>query len=340
MPKSDDFLLPFRYSKDDTYARNYIEGIKKKRKFPNRNIALKTICQEHEQSKEFQDKILKQSKTMLGQTSSQTLIPEGCRSCSLVGLVIEIKGQPMMVCILRKENKQPIIKYRSIDEAKVCSLKPTYISKATQKEYERQLEILGIQLDREEEKVTRLEKKDAYYEELRKTVIQKDQDNKTLESYEKDLEKKLKQAKRQLKPMESLIMEKEKLESKVSEMGNALLERDDTIATLNMNVDYLNGIIEERSEDKVFEENQLLKVKLGQAKQQIGDYVEEIKKLDALIEKERLQKNELIMKVSQKLIDLKRYAPASLERYELTTYLRNVRKTIENFEGYLNTIRV
>jgi len=344
MPKSDNFQLIFRYSKDDTYVKNYIEGLKKKLKFKNRNIALTILCQEHGQLKELQEKILKQSKTMLGQTSSETLIPEGCRSCPLAGLVIEMKGQPMMVCILRDENKQPSIKCQPLYLAQVCCRKPIHISKPTQRKYESSIETLNIQLEGEKEKVTRLEKKETYYDKLRKTIIQKDQDNKTLESYEKDLEKKLREVNRKLnqieKPMQDLYAERAELKVGLGNMQNVLLTKNTEIATLTTDNEQLREQVQKLSENTLLNENDSLRVQLIGRDTQIKEQNDEIQKLEALRDKKEMILKDILSRTGKMLREFKQYAPASLEPYELTAYLKNVRKTIENFEGYLNTISV
>jgi len=293
----------------------------------------------------------------LEQTPSKVSIPQGCQSCDLKGVWLEIEGKLMMMCILREKDKPPKILYHSPDEAKICSQKPIYISKATQERYESRIETLSIQLERAEENEDILQRKDDYYKELRKTLIQKDQDIKGFDTYTKTLEKQLRQANSQIKPMQDLLTERDRLKCRLSgvenEMKNGLLERDEKIAILQTDNEQLRKTVEELSHDTLIEINkdvthqleeakQLLKVQQAQADNSTNDYKTEIRKLEAFIEKRNQIFNDALSQVKEFLRDAKRFAPQSPQSYDqdFIQFSIALRKSIENLEGYLNRISI
>jgi len=144
---------------------------------------------------------------------------------------------------------------------------------------------------------------------------------------------------------EELLNVRSILESRVSEVQNALLERDEIIDNLNKNIDVLNRQIEELSHDRLFEENQLLKVQLAQANKIKDDYKLEIQKEVALREKEHQQKVNVIEQVTKMIKEFKLFMPSTLKDCELCVasfqikdYLNSIQKKIEQLEGYLNTV--
>lgn len=74
-----------------------------------------------------------------GKTVSDDSIPEKCKSCGLFGKFFNGK----VMCIVRLENKQPIIKYRSLIEAQGCSTVPTLITMARKEELTREIQNRG-----------------------------------------------------------------------------------------------------------------------------------------------------------------------------------------------------
>jgi regulator of replication initiation timing len=291
-------------------------------------------------------------------------MPENCKSCPLHGVLVQIKGQWKMICILKVENKQPNIEYHELVEAEICSTKPIYISKATQQEYEWRLEIKESELQRAIENEDILQRKDDYYEEIRKTSIQRDLDQKTLEAYEETLEKNLKAANRKLEPMQGLLTKIETLESEGKKMNNGLLARIEENNTLQTDNEYLRKQVEDLSHDSLVEKTKELSTQLEDAKQyvkvqeaqknkEIGELNIDIRQLEALNEKENREKTEISSKIRSflrdakiptyyeaeaKLLQGKPNAATDAIAFQVATYLGNIRKLIENFEGYLNTV--
>ena len=159
-----------------------------------------------------------------------------------------------------------------------------------------------------------------------------------LPTVERQLTEILKELEEASKGKEDLLNGKSTLESRVFAMKNALLERDDKIAVLETDNEQLREKVEELSHDKLFELTQLQKVQLAQKDKQLSDYALEIKKIEALNEKQGQTINEIISKTNSTFRDFKQFLPTSLEAYDIQQYIKAVQKKIEMFEGYLNTI--
>jgi hypothetical protein len=290
------------------------------------------------------------------QTPSKVSIPQSCESCPLYAGVIENKGKPTMVCILRKENEEPIFKYHPLDEAKLCSLKPIYISKPTQRRYESHIEMLNAELQRAIENEDLLQRKDDYYAELRKTLIQRDLDIKTSTAYTDELEGKLKETNRKLKPMEDLLEERDRLKGGNERMANGLLERDEKIAILETDNGYKQELIKEQcerisklseseilkaselTEKKFLEENDSLHTQLKEKDKLIEDYALDIQKWEALTKKQKQTLSEAISQMKGALMEFRQFLPTSVEPHAIGEYIRAMQKKVENLEGYLQTI--
>lgn len=145
---------------------------------------------------------------------------------------------------------------------------------------------------------------------------------------------------RQLKPMEEIINAKEALTSEVSGMKNGLLERDEKIAILETDNVYKDQIIQKLSESEILKENDGLRLQLAQKGKLIIDYDIEIKKLEALNEAEQGTTTRVISETRKMVRDFKENLPASLEPYDISTYIKNIQKRMEQFEGYLQTISI
>lgn len=139
-------------------------------------------------------------------------------------------------------------------------------------------------------------------------------------------------------PMQDLINEKGTLSSRCSELQNGLLERDQQISILETENRQLEDKIKSLSENELLNENDELHKELEQKEKLNTDYRLEIDKLQALREKEIRISNEVLSQMAKMLKDLKENAPLTTEPYALTTYINNVLKRIEQFEGYINTI--
>jgi hypothetical protein len=292
------------------------------------------------------------------QTPSKVSIPQSCESCPLYAGVIEIKGKPAMVCILRVENKEPLFKYHPLDEAKLCSLKPIYISKATQGKYESRIEAIDVQLQRAEENEDILQRKDDYYEKLRKTLIQRDLDQKSLEAYGETLKKELRETKRKLEPMQNLIGERDRLKSGNEKMVNGLLERDEKIAILQTDNGYKQDVIEGQcekisklseseilkefklSESKFLKETDSLHIQLNEKNKLIDDYALDIKKWEALTQKQKQTLSEAISQMKGALMEFRQFLPTSVEPHAIGEYIRAMQKKIEKLESYLEIISI
>jgi len=261
------------------------------------------------------------------------------------------KGELIVRCILRLENKQPISVDRSISEAETCSQKPTYIKLPTKEKYEHDIQLLNGQLDREAENTDQLLRESGYYEGIKNESLQQAQDNKTLESRQEIMEKELRKANAKLEPMEDLLTEKETLTSKVSEMGNSLVERDHKIATLETDNAYKDKVIENLSESELsklnselLKESDALHLELAEKSKVISDYELDIEKVEALNEVQQRKTTEVISETRKMLRELRQYCPRlqiiNLDptNHPMQTYILTVQKKIEQFEGYLKTM--
>jgi DNA repair exonuclease SbcCD ATPase subunit len=296
--------------------------------------------------------IVNQLRTSQSSPTLKTSLPEACYHCDLNGvLTTNKKGELIVRCILRLENKQPITKDRTISEAETCSQKPTYIKLPTKEKYEHDIQLLNGQLDREAENTDQLQREHDYYERIKIESMQEHADNKTLESRQEILEKELRKAKAELEPMEDLLTEKATLASKVSEMGNSLVERDHKIATLETDNAYKDELISKLSESElsklnseILKESDALHLELADKSQVISDYELDIEKVEALNEVQQRKTTEVISETRKMLRELRQYCPrlqiTNLDptNHPMQTYILTVQKKIEQFEGYLKTM--
>jgi len=144
------------------------------------------------------------------------------------------------------------------------------------------------------------------------------------------------QAEKSRIPNEQLFKQKSTLDSRVSELQNGLLERDAKIDTLNATINGLNKQIEEVSHDKVWEENQGLKLRLDQGERRLENYKLEIKKLEALIDKKNYAVSELSSKTKSTLRGLKEQIPVWLEGKALENTIQVMQKKIDACLDYLD----
>ena len=202
--------------------------------------------------------------------------------------------------------------------------------------YEKKLGNLRAERDTLKTQRNELRRKYAEFEKVEQEFAEKKALLKEIKEYGL-----LEQENKRLKAQnENLLTEKDTLKSRVSDLENTLLMRDEKIAKLERDNEQFKLKVEKLSESKLLDENDNLRNQLTQKNTLIDDYKLEIRKLEALLEEELKPRRDVIKKVRKMLRDLKEYAPSTLEPYEAISYLRGVRKTIESLEGYLNTIEV
>jgi len=304
--------------------------------------------------------IVNQFRTSLSSPTLKASLPEGCYHCDLHGvLATNKKGELIVRCIVRLENKQPITKDRSISEAETCSQKPTYITMPTKAKFESQIETLTVEKDRAKEDA-------AYEKNLSEKLIERDNERAKEHSKDtteihrlagllKDRDTVNQQLTRKLQPMQTYITENKKLSEWRLHTANFLLrvlEERDALETDN---EQQRKTIEELSHDVLIETNKELSDRLEEAKQLlkvrenakndlIGEYKTEIRKVQALNEVQEQKTTRLISETRKMLTEFKQFLPSNLIQCQqcvdgttMREYLRNIQKQINDFEGYLET---
>lgn len=254
-----------------------------------------------------------------GKTVVDKSTPENCKACSLYNGFFEGKVH----CVLKMENKLPIIKKHSLIEAQACSTAPTLITLARKEEFERQIKNLTVN-------------RNYYFEQVQNLRPKAER----LPYVEKQLEQREKELQNIKKPHEELLSEKNTLELRVSNMGNVLLERDEKIAILETDNEQLRMQITKLSESELLKENDGLYLKVTDMQNKLDDYELEVKKSEALREKERQILNGVVSQTNSVFGEFKRFLPTSLDPYDIQQYLKAMQKKIVDFEGYLNTVTV
>jgi hypothetical protein len=153
---------------------------------------------------------------------------------------------------------------------------------------------------------------------------------------DREREKENKDLKLHIDALINNLKEKSNLESEMKNLKNALLERDGKIGKLETENVKKDELIKKLSESELLTENDGLHVELGKKNDLIVDYANEIKKLEALREKERQATRDIVLHVKATFKDFLQYAPKS--EYDIPAYLTTLRKIIGDFEGYLNTL--
>jgi hypothetical protein len=287
-------------------------------------------------------RILQSSPTAQAMPQEVKEISEKCKNKGCPAYpYFDAKSQEML-CVFPFEGKEPKISRRSIVESKACSDAPILVSMARKREMEQEFETQLKALTAQLEEMPKLH---AYNKALREMLIERDSDITTLENYQKQTEKQLKEANRKLQPMQDLLTEKDTLKSEVFDVKNALLRRDEEIGILKTDNEQLRKIVQELSHDALIETNRELSDHLEEARQLlkveengkiglIGEYKTEIEAKEALVAKRSQTLNEVISKTLSLFADVKRFLPKDIE-YEINV----MRKTMEQFEGYLETMR-
>jgi len=263
-----------------------------------------------------------------GKTVSDDSIPENCKSCPKFGKQIK-NGK--VLCLTKKTLAEPMrSQWIPLDVAQGCSEMPfnTPLNKKTREQFERDL--------------SNMEKMKIHHQNRADELRPKAE---RLPIAERQLEQTMRELEEARKGKEDLLSAKSTSELRVSDMKNALLERDEKIASLETDNGQLRKETEELSHERLFEENQLFKVQLGQKERQVADYQLDVQKEQALREKAQEEKISVVKQTLKMLNEFKAFMPSDLKYCEQCTqsfkvmdYLRRVQKKIEQFEGYVNTV--
>jgi hypothetical protein len=146
---------------------------------------------------------------------------------------------------------------------------------------------------------------------------------------------------RQVRTNTDLITLNRSIASERDSLKNALVESYAKIDMLNASITSLNTQIIEMGHDTLFQENQLLKVQLGEANYKIENLKREIEKEIALQEKQAHAHNEEISSFQNALSDMKRFIPAStactlcVSGFETLDYIKSVSKQIEKLQAHI-----
>lgn len=133
---------------------------------------------------------------------------------------------------------------------------------------------------------------------------------------------------------------KERKDNKTT--NDELESKQGEIASLETDNEYLKSAMKEQSHDKLLEENQYLKVQLGQKDAEIESKEKRIGEVEKLIETEIKQKGEIVSRISKMVRDFKAYMPSKNERcdqcvnnFSIEEYRRNAFKSVTNLEDYI-----
>jgi len=135
-------------------------------------------------------------------------------------------------------------------------------------------------------------------------------------------------------------------ERELANIKKELQIKDEEIASLEIDIEHWKTKLEDLSQDKVLEENQYLKVQLGEKDRDIELKNERIVEVENLIKIVSSQKEDIINTVLKMLRDCKQFIPSMNEQCKLCVeglsleqYGKNVVKSITNLEGYMNTCK-
>ena len=177
--------------------------------------------------------------------------------------------------------------------------------------------------------------------------LERREENRKLIEEKKPLEDKIKSFNEEMEKKNGELKAKNKEhEREFASIKKELQTKDQQIASLETDIEHWKTKLQEMSKDKVLEENQYLKVQLGQKDMDIEAKNERIVEVENLIKMASSQKEDIINTVFKMLRDCKEYIPSMsegckicLESLGLEQYVKNVLKSITNLEGYLNTCK-
>jgi hypothetical protein len=320
---------------------------------------LNRLMQEHQEHKKLQ------GSQALGQT--QAIMPqeiqEICERCKKKGCpaypYFDAEAQKVL-CVFPYEGKEPKIVRRSTPELKACSDAPILISmtrkRALEEDFQCRTEALTAQIDRAEEDhvddkalVERLigRENESVTERVKNVG-----EIRRLAGLLKDRDTVNQQLTRKLQPMQTYITENKKLSSWRSHTANYLLRVLDEMKIVETDRNFLKQQVEEFSHDPLVEKNASLMVEVGKRDMIITNKDEQIQGLKDEIQNQAdvitARKQEIlgIVSATQKMLrEFKEFLPSNLMRcqqcvdgFAVKEYLRNTRKQIVDFEGYLETM--
>lgn len=244
-----------------------------------------------------------------------------CKNCEKCGNIIK-NGK---VLCLTKKTLDTSIKYQwiPIEIARACTEMPfnTPLNKKTREQYEKDLFNLGKNRD--------------YYQQAVQNLRPKAE---RLPIVEKELSETKQQLENIQEPIKSLYADLQKISKWRLHLSNYTLHILNERKALETDNDFLRKQIEELSHDSLAEKNAFLKVELGKRDQDIEGLKSEIQKLEELNKWEHQKIINLTSETRKMLRDFNTYLPKSLEPYDISTYIKDVKKKIEQFESYLNTL--
>ena len=251
--------------------------------------------------------------------------PEKCNLCLKCAGEVE-NG---VVCLTKKSSSDPInFKRLPFAIAEKCAEMPfnTPVDKKTREQFEKDLQSAKQDLERE----TRLH--DTYrkkYDKLKDFPEEHDRVKRKLAQVEQ--------------PFQDLLKEKEGLKVELGNVRNSLLEALNEKTVVETDNEFLRIENKKLSEQEILKENDSLQLQLKEMGSQKADIAEEVLKVQALLKEERNQKHDIISKVDKMLREIDQYMPRfgnqlSVSDIELKAYVNSLKKTIQNFRGYLSTV--
>ena len=177
--------------------------------------------------------------------------------------------------------------------------------------------------------------------------LERREENRKLIEEKKPLEDKIQLLSEEMGKKDGELKAKDKeLKKELADMKNLLQIKGQEVISLQTDIEYWKTKLQEVSRDTVLEENQYLKVQLGQKGTEIEAKNERIIEVEKLIKIASSQKEDIINTVFKTLRDFKQFIPSMSDACKQCTdsssfeqYGKNVLKSISNLEGYLNTCR-
>ena len=297
----------------------------------NKTEAVETILTEHGTSQ-----TLGQAQAIMPQEIQE--IFEKCKKKGCPASPYFVAEAQKALCVFPFEGKEPKILQRPIPELKACSAAPILISmarkRALEEDFQYRTEALTAQIDRAEEDMPKLH---AYDKALREMLIGKDGEIAQhmgeiyrLANLLNEKGKANDKLTRKLQPMETYITKNEKVSNWRLHTANYLLrvlEERDALQTDN---DFLTTQVKELSHDSLAEKCAFLTVQLSKKGEEIVGLKKDGEAKEALADKRTQTLNEVISKASSLFSELRQFVPL---------YAKGYADMIENFEGYLKTMK-
>lgn len=261
---------------------------------------------------------------LLGLQTSEEFRPEMCKGCLQYGG----RTNEGILCIIKKSETDPVrYEFKPLAVAKACSDKPfnTFPDRKSRQQYENQISLLTIEKD----SAIAARKRDHGKLELLKG-IEKERDH--------------------------ALSENQWLNEELKRLP-ALLKEIDGLHALQTDYEYWKRLAEERSHDPLvqkykelsdqFEEmQQAMKIQESNHSAELEELRLEINKYATLAKAEKDNISDIRFTVEKALIDFKQFLPSgspacdicSEGGFKLKEYRQSALKTIENLQGYLQTV--